>query len=161
MTQEEKDLLIKEFCARGYSKLKCYAPDDEYGNVGILYSIDPFEKDEPNVWIQYPKGNIVAKFISEVKPYLRPPSSMTNKEIANTIKYVFKTDNVIYTSKENEGIGFYIVLKNKIQIKIDEFKIKLGEYGISNIDSLNANHFDYRGLIPRGLALEAPEGMYN
>ena len=25
---------------------------------------------------------------------------------------------------------------------------------------LNAHHFDYRGLIERGLALEAPEGMY-
>lgn len=27
-------------------------------------------------------------------------------------------------------------------------------------DWLNKNHFDYRGLIPMGLALEAPEGMY-
>ena len=29
------------------------------------------------------------------------------------------------------------------------------------IDWLNANHFDYRGLIPKGLAIEAKEGMYN
>lgn len=29
------------------------------------------------------------------------------------------------------------------------------------IDFLNTYHLDYRGLIPRGLALEAPEGMYN
>lgn len=28
-------------------------------------------------------------------------------------------------------------------------------------DWLNAHHFDYRGLIEKGLALEAPEGMYN
>ena len=27
-------------------------------------------------------------------------------------------------------------------------------------DWLNANHFDYRGLIEKGLALEAPEDMY-
>jgi hypothetical protein len=29
------------------------------------------------------------------------------------------------------------------------------------IDWLNAHHFDYRGLIDKGLAIEAPEGMYN
>ena len=28
------------------------------------------------------------------------------------------------------------------------------------IDWLNAHHFDYRGLIEKGLAMEAPEGMY-
>ena len=28
------------------------------------------------------------------------------------------------------------------------------------IDWLNAHRFDYRGLIEKGLALEAPEGMY-
>ena len=28
------------------------------------------------------------------------------------------------------------------------------------IDWLNAHHFDYRGLIDKGLAIEAPEGMY-
>jgi hypothetical protein len=29
------------------------------------------------------------------------------------------------------------------------------------IDWLNKYHFDYRGLIEKGLAIEAPEGMYN
>ena len=29
------------------------------------------------------------------------------------------------------------------------------------IDFYNKYHFDYRGLISKGLALEAPEGMYN
>ena len=32
---------------------------------------------------------------------------------------------------------------------------------VSMIDWLNAHHFDYRGLIEKGLALEAQEGMYN
>ena len=30
-----------------------------------------------------------------------------------------------------------------------------------SIDWLNAHHFDYRGLIPIGLAIEAPKDMYN
>ena len=29
------------------------------------------------------------------------------------------------------------------------------------IDWLNAHYFDYRNLIEKGLAIEAPEGMYN
>jgi hypothetical protein len=32
--------------------------------------------------------------------------------------------------------------------------------GDSVLDWLNAHHFDYRGLIEKGLALEAPKGMY-
>ena len=36
---------------------------------------------------------------------------------------------------------------------------RMGNYG-EDADWLNAHHFDYRGLIPLGLALEATEGMY-
>jgi hypothetical protein len=35
------------------------------------------------------------------------------------------------------------------------------EYPEEYIDWLNEHYFDYRGLIEKGLALEAPEGMYN
>lgn len=31
---------------------------------------------------------------------------------------------------------------------------------VEQIDWYNAHHFDYRGLIEKGLALKAPEGMY-
>lgn len=34
-------------------------------------------------------------------------------------------------------------------------------YIIEKIDFYNSHHLDYRGLIEKGLALEAPEGMYN
>jgi len=33
-------------------------------------------------------------------------------------------------------------------------------YMLDVIDWLNANHFDFRNLIGKGLALEAPNGMY-
>ena len=35
------------------------------------------------------------------------------------------------------------------------------ELSINRFDWLNAHHFDYRGLIEKGLALKAKEGMYN
>ena len=65
-----------------------------------------------------------------IKPYLRPMSSMTREEHA----YYF-----YYQSRLRDGILGTI-----------------GEY----LDWLITNHFDYRGLIPMGLALEAKEGMY-
>lgn len=73
--------------------------------------------------------------VESIKPYLRPISSMTRKEklILNDL-----TDYVFESSYES------------IHNNIDE----LNEW-------LNVNHFDYRGLIKKGLAIEALEGMYN
>ena len=39
-------------------------------------------------------------------------------------------------------------------------RITIHNVGYSTIDWLNEHHFDYRGLIEKGLALEAPEDMY-
>ena len=43
----------------------------------------------------------------------------------------------------------------------DEYEIIIRSSLTTHIDWLNKNMFDFRGLIPKGLALEAPEGMYN
>ena len=72
--------------------------------------------------------------IVDVKPYLRPMSSMTDEE-----------------EKEYRNID-----NRSYSCPIDYAHIPASE----RIDWLNKNHFDYRGLIPKGLALEAQEGMY-
>ena len=71
-------------------------------------------------------------FIDEaiIRPYLRPMSSMTEEEK--------KDFGVPFTS---EGL---VTLADTVEC----------------MDWLNRNMFDYRGLIQKGLALEAPEGMY-
>ncbi|MBR1620740.1 MAG: hypothetical protein IJ669_01300 [Prevotella sp.] len=69
-----------------------------------------------------------------VKPYLRPMSSMTEEEK----KEYWQIRCPQYDENNN--------------IIITDAKI---------VDWLNAHHFDYRNLIEKGLALEAPEGMYN
>jgi hypothetical protein len=68
-----------------------------------------------------------------VKPYLRPMSSMTEEEKDHY-------DSITYTEDETHFKGVWCK---------------------SVVDWLNKKMFDYRGLIEMGLALEAPEGMYN
>ena len=71
--------------------------------------------------------------IENCLPYLRSMSSMTEEE-----------------SKE------FALLQTDFYV--DGFLYPIAATGM--IDWLNAHHFDYRGLIEKGLAIEAPEGMY-
>ena len=75
--------------------------------------------------------------ISVIRPYLRPMSSMTEEEL-------------------NEGMG----LSRTIHIPHVRNWFKFAITNPAFTDWLNAHHFDHRGLIEKGLALEAPEGMY-
>ena len=71
-----------------------------------------------------------------VRPYLRPMSSMTEEE------------NNEFQQLDTECD------------KMPTFEyVSIEHYRIFNW--LNAHHFDYRGLIEKGLALKALEGMYN
>jgi hypothetical protein len=80
----------------------------------------------------------------DIKPYLRPMSSMTEEEKETYESFVEYGE---YDTGSLNGHYEY----NYVEIdKINDF-----------INWLNAHHFDYRGLIEKGLALEAPEGMYN
>lgn len=47
------------------------------------------------------------------------------------------------------------------EIEFQEINLFELLYTVEGLDWLNAHHFDYRGLIPLGLAVEASEGMYN
>ena len=132
MTQEEKDLLLKDLCARLPYGVICNCVDPKFsGSVDwTLYSInlqDGTIETTNDVW-----NDEFA--IENIKPYLRPMESMTEEEKA----------------KLNNMCDVVYSFGMKIYSKTPEF-----------YDELNANHFDYRGLIPMGLALPASEGMYN
>lgn len=137
MTQEEKDLLLKDLCARLPYGVKC---DYE----GSVLSIDKLDVTNEEVC-----GNLIAWYdawpVEKCKPYLRPMSSMTEeekKEISELIDAPIEIDSdgdIIYLG------GYSIIPCSDYQIYID--------YLISH-------HFDFRGLIPMGLALEAHEDMY-
>ena len=85
----------------------------------------------------------------ELKPYLRPMSSMTEEE-KEELSHLLPKDWSVEIDKLN---NFYFDMCPSIFMEIDVF--------LNIIDWLNAHHFDYRGLIEKGLAIKAPEGMYN
>ena len=120
MTNEEKQLLLKDLCAR--------LP------YGMLVECSSIESGESMDVLLVPSH--IAEFITGsiiVKPYLRPMSSMTEEE-----KELMKGSVICFNELEGNSTLF------------DEI----------GLDWLNANHFDYRGLIPMGLALEAKEGTH-
>lgn len=79
-------------------------------------------------------SKVVWRGIEYIKPYLRPMSSMTEEEEKVFSEFLeFQSEYVSDADLDN---------------KTDMY------------DWLNAHHFDYRGLIEKGLALEAPADMY-
>ena len=126
-TQEEKQLLLKDLCARLPYGVKYYLFD--IGDLNEKVNLKEL-------------SNLVVKAVEDgcIIPYLRPMSSMTEDE---------KTQ--------------YRKTQDKISVQWDDYGQSIGYVYTSTIktyDWLNKNHFDYRGLIPIGLAIEAPEGMY-
>lgn len=75
--------------------------------------------------------------------YLRPMSSMTEEEKREYYETMGKYTHRLYPNSADFS-------------EHTEYS-----WTAKTLDWLNAHHFDYRGLIEKGLALEAPEGMYN
>jgi len=115
MTQEDKELLLKDLSARLPYKIKVKVSEVSYL---VEFDIQMLSEMKNNNWYEYPI------------PYLRPMSSMTEEE------------------KEE----YHELCDSYYSVYFDS---------VNSIDWLNAHHFDYRGLIERNLAIEAPEGMYN
>lgn len=149
MTQEEKHLLLVELCTRlpyrpkGVKLSHLYDPENisikdyDRGFVGTLNDEIPIEK---------------------IRLYLRPMSSMTEEEQEQLKKLICEHLNSSYSEDEWSAWLLY----DKTGIKNGIGGETLYFYEIPFIyDWLNAHHFDYRGLIPIGLALEAPSNMYN
>lgn len=145
MTQEEKELLIKDLCARLPYGVKVQNNSYRTASVNTIKGFDgnvfimkeTYESLNFNTNISTTKN--VIGYIHKIKPYLRPMSSMTEEEKVQLSQYACIGEDLN---------GEFI----------DEVQRKdCAAY----IDWLNKNMFDYRRLIEKGLALEAPEGMYN
>ena len=72
MTQEEKQLLLKDLCARLSYGVRCYNSSTEYDF--ILESVADTSSGYPS--FDYGFGEL-----ETIRPYLRPMSSMTKREL--------------------------------------------------------------------------------
>ena len=132
MKQEDKELLLKDLCARLPYGVKLQLYNGELDN-DVLNSIDTEEyiivngKDD----------------IENIKPYLFPLSSMTEEQKEELKSLGWNFDNFeIHNVSECLGTYREYVAHSDCFVLIDWF---------------NKNHFDYRGLIPMGLAIDATE----
>jgi hypothetical protein len=121
MTQEDKEILLKDLCARLPYGVKAekytIRMDGEVVSLEIIEIVtakDIIARDECPGYI--------------IKPYLLPLSSMTEEQREELRKFdSFDTEEIM----------------------------TLGEWAIRLVDFYNKYHFDYRGLIEKGLAIDA------
>ena len=158
MTREEKQLLLKDLCARlPYNvKIKYHY---KRNNDGFTIDEDRELQADDVESIKYDIVNPQSYWCEILwKPYLRPFSSMTNEEIGELGSIICKViDDCCYidTSGNTLNIGFEESgnWMARLYIDVNMMNIVIG--------FCNEHHFDYNGLIEKELALEAPEGMYN
>lgn len=134
MTQEEKQLLFTDISARLPYKVGC-----SITKKGVVRELKPM-----NNGISMPVNQVCDITLTKT----------LNTDIIND----FVNDNIALkpylrpmssmTKKEKEEMAKMSTLISSITL--------VKELG----DWLNEHHFDYRELIEKGLALEAPEGMY-
>lgn len=153
MTQEDEKLLLIDLAARVPYEVKISLEFDEDKLIGILDAVYPSENrvivdnlDKAIAAINVRCGGFILNE-NNVKPYLRSLSSMTEKEKSELYEVFLECPTIIKTFTSYTEFFIYADIINSIDM-------------VNVIDWFNTHHFDYRGLIERGLALEAPVGMY-
>lgn len=134
MKQEEKQLLFKDLCARLPYGVKINIRND-YTLTMEDVELNAYHITTVMYDIEY-RG---------LRPYLRPMSSMTMEERSELSRLT------------NDKFKFYLYTRKPEIICYEKYNYL---EGLKVLDWLNAHHFDHRGLIEKGLALEAPDNMY-
>ena len=142
MTQEDKELLLKDICARLPYGVKAYVKnwsklDGKY--YEDIYDVKSVFPSLNEVHVQSKTGSvdvILGYYDYDIKPYLFPLSSMTEEqkqEYAYIVNYISSDD----TENWKEGEFIYV----------EQFTQLMHFYHI--------NHLDYMCLIPMGPAIDA------
>ena len=143
MTQEDKELLLRDLCARLLYGVKIELTWWVMGEG--TYINTTLEPDHIEQLLNDEDGD------TEIKPYLRPMSSMTEEE-AKELSILYDIKDILSIKITDEYIDFEVDDGfSSIETKIIWYNDIISS--IETFDWLNKNHFDYRDLIPMDLAI--------
>ena len=154
MTQEDKELLLKVLCAILPYGVRIH--HKRYDVDATKYYLSSISREiDRKIILNFDEkegcgsvSGIEFMDLEKDKPYLRPMSSMTEEE---------KKEYESFFSIGEYSCGGSLYGKEYEYIADSPDDIS---QSICLFDWLNAQHFDYHGLIEKGLALEAPKDMY-
>ena len=136
MTEENKELLLRDLCAR-----TPYGVKVQYmNNIFVIDYVSSYEEVKLDIPDNWTVG------VSEVKPYLFPFSSITDEqksELNKKFTVQFSGNNVYSIHYHSEGYW------DTTDLELDF------QDWLWFINWCYKNHFDIYGLIPMGLALDA------
>ena len=137
MVNEDNKLLFQDLSARlQYGvKARVFGWDEEKGEVEVSLKIYSINTDG-YVYFETNDYDVNYLPIEDVRPYLRPLSSMTEEEYDDMFQQ-------LYSSQEE----FFRNCSNTDTIR------KIIAYDMVRYDWLNKKMFDYRGLIPKNQAI--------
>lgn len=133
MTQEEKDLLLKDLCARLPYGVKISVNDkiETVQGINILDTVVEYDS-----WL--------SSDIEEVKPYLFPLSNMTEEQYKE------------WGDLSGEPLDEILTRNAKGEIMSTlEHHLLVAKSSTESVNYCYKNHFDINGLIPKGLANDA------
>lgn len=161
MKEQDKKLLFKDLSARIPYKTMLWIEDAVSVNNDRLLAVGLNHGDclyinglcvDDNC---YDRHNVI-------KPYLRSLSDMAKEEEYELITLLVGKKGAKYFHLSKGG-----VIESDIpqEVSLKDFNIYWIDFNCKNasryVDWLNEHHFDFRGLINKGLALKAPKGMYD
>ena len=140
MTQKDKELLFRDLCARIPYNVKCYNSKYRSDLAEEIICIT-VNYNHPCVQL----GTYLYK-LEQVKPYLFPLSSMTEEQ-EKEIQQIIGNPDYACIIRKTDGLELWLnFIDTDPTIWLDAiFEVQ---------DYLNKNHFDYRGLIEKGLAID-------
>lgn len=133
MTQENKELLLKDLCARLPYDVKVLYDNKVYNIDYVSGTYEEIKLDD--IYTNYTLN------ISVVKPYLFPLSSMTSEQL-------FEVQEILGKNEIEIEDGFLRILDS------DRNTISYLEI-LALLEWFYKNHFDINGLIEKGLAIDA------